>query len=75
MLRFITSLLAAAAFTPCMGCSWQQAYASAQNWQRESCYRFVDQTERDRCLGNTRMPYDDYRRRTGDAPASSGAPR
>lgn len=75
MLRIIASLVAAAAFTQCSGCSWQQAYASAQNWQRESCYRLVDQVERDRCLATTRMPYDDYRRRAADGAASAGPSR
>jgi len=72
MLRIIASLVVAAALMLCLGCSWQQAYMSAQNWQRESCYRLVEQTDRDRCLGNAGIPYDDYRRRTADAAASSG---
>jgi hypothetical protein len=61
--------LAALGFALASGCSWQQAYTSAQNWQRESCYRQVDATARDRCLDSTAMPYDEYRRRTAE-PAS-----
>jgi hypothetical protein len=72
MLRIVASFMTAAAFAQCLGCSWQQAYASAQNWQRQSCYRLVEQIDRDRCLANTGMPYDDYRRRTADGAASSG---
>ena len=46
------------------GCTWQQAYASAQGWQRNACYRVPDQTERERCLSNVNLPYGDYRRQT-----------
>ena len=49
------------------GCTWQQAYYVGQAWQRSSCTRFVEQTERDRCLGNANMSYEDYRRQV-DAP-------
>jgi hypothetical protein len=73
-MRRMLALSAAAALGAIAGsgCSWQQAYSSAQGWQRNTCYRLVDQTERDRCLGNAGMPYDDYRRRTGDGVSSSG---
>jgi hypothetical protein len=43
-------------------CTWQQAYYVGQAWQRSSCTRLVEQTERDRCLGNANMSYEDYRR-------------
>jgi len=46
------------------GCSWQQAYSAAQEWQRNQCNRLTEQTERDRCLNNTKMSYEDYRRQT-----------
>jgi uncharacterized membrane protein len=45
------------------GCTWQQAYDSAQGWQRNACYRIIEQTERDRCLAGTGMSYEQYRRR------------
>ena len=45
------------------GCTWQQAYSSAQGWQRNACLRVPDQTERERCLANASMTYDDYRSR------------
>ena len=44
------------------GCAWQQGYLAAQGWQRNACYRLVEQTERDRCLARTNVTYDDYRR-------------
>ena len=50
--------------TAVSGCSWQQAYSSAQGWQRNQCNRVVDQTERERCLSNTSMSYDEYRSRS-----------
>jgi hypothetical protein len=46
------------------GCSWQQAYSAAQEWQRNQCNRLTEQTERDRCLNSTKMSYEDYRRQT-----------
>ena len=49
------------------GCSWQLAYYTGQAWQRSSCTRLVEQTERDRCLSNANMSYDDYRRQTEGA--------
>jgi len=36
----------------------------AQGWQRNACYRIVDATERDRCLGGTNLTCDEYRRRS-----------
>ncbi|MFO1316134.1 MAG: hypothetical protein U1F58_11080 [Burkholderiales bacterium] len=64
MLR-LTALaaIAAAIVAVAPGCTWQQAYLSAQGWQRNACYRVPDQAERERCLSNTRMSYDDYRQR------------
>jgi hypothetical protein len=51
------------------GCSWQQGYVSAQGWQRNQCQRLPDQTERERCLASSAMPYDQYRRHTeGESP-------
>jgi len=46
------------------GCSWQQAYYGGQGWQRNMCNKLVDQTERERCLSNANMTYEDYRRQT-----------
>jgi hypothetical protein len=45
------------------GCTWQQAYDTAQAWQRNACLRIMDTQERERCLAGTRMSYEDYRRR------------
>jgi hypothetical protein len=44
------------------GCTWQQAYYAGQQWQRNACNRLIEQAERDRCLSNANMPYDDYLR-------------
>ena len=57
------------------GCTWQQAYTSAQGWQRNTCYRLVDATERERCLGTSGMPYDEYRRRIADGGSSAASPK
>ena len=64
MLRLTALIGIAAAILPlASGCTWQQAYASAQGWQRNACNKFVDQTERERCMSNANMPYEDYRSR------------
>jgi hypothetical protein len=63
MLRLTTLIAIAATVSLVSGCTWQQAYASAQGWQRNACYRVPDQIERERCLSNATMSYEDYRRR------------
>lgn len=65
MLR-LTGLLgiAGAILSVVSGCTWQQAYLSAQGWQRNACHRVPDQAERERCLAGTGMSYDEYRRRS-----------
>ena len=58
-------LSAAIAGSCCVsGCSWRQAYDSAQAWQRNACARIMDAQERERCVAGTGMAYDDYRRQT-----------
>ena len=65
MLRLTAVIGAAAAVLSVVsGCTWQQAYSAGQAWQRNACKNLVEQTERERCLSNTTMPYDDYRRQT-----------
>ena len=49
------------------GCTSQQGYASAQSWQRSECNKLLDQSERERCMANASMPYDDYKRESGKA--------
>ena len=49
------------------GCTSQQGYASAQSWQRSECNKQLDQSERDRCMANASMPYDDYKRESAKA--------
>lgn len=45
------------------GCSTQQAYYSAQQYERNQCERMLDQGARERCLANAAASYDDYKRR------------
>ena len=49
------------------GCTSQQGYASAQSWQRSECNKLIDQSDRERCMANASMPYDDYKRESGKA--------
>ena len=48
------------------GCTAQQAYETGQAWQRNKCDRIVDFEERRRCLEAADVPYDSYRRQTGE---------
>lgn len=65
MLRLTAAMgIAGAILAVLPGCTWQQAYLSAQGWQRNACHRIPDQAERERCLGSASMSYEDYRRRS-----------
>ena len=44
------------------GCTTQQWYASGQAWQRNECFKLIDNIQRDQCLARTEMPYDQYER-------------
>lgn len=55
---------AAATLAVASGCTWQQGYSGGQVWQRNACNKLVDQTERERCLSNANLSYEDYRGRT-----------
>jgi len=67
MLRLTGLIGIAAAMLSVRGCTWQQAYSAGQAWQRNACYRLVEQTERERCLGNANVTYEDYRRQVEGA--------
>jgi hypothetical protein len=68
MLRLTCLIVTAAAIlSVASACTWQQAYSSGQGWQRNACNRLVEQTERERCLSNANMSYEDYRRQTDGA--------
>lgn len=56
--------LAASILAVASGCTWQQAYSAGQGWQRNACNRLIEQTERERCLSNANVSYEDYRRQT-----------
>ena len=60
----LTVLIGAAVLTVASGCTWQQTYSAAQGWQRNQCNRLPEQAERERCLSNNNISYDDYRRQT-----------
>jgi hypothetical protein len=44
------------------GCTAQQAYGTAQAWQRKQCNQLPDKTEFDRCMRNADVDYDSYKR-------------
>lgn len=45
-------------------CTSEQAYNSAQAWQRNQCGKYPDKTEYDRCMAKTNTSYDAYKRQT-----------
>ena len=67
MVRSVALALVASSVLALAGCSWQQLYFVGQEWQRNSCNRLIEPTERERCLNSNSMSYDDYRRRTDTA--------
>ena len=70
MLRLTVMVFAAVAIlSVASGCTWQLPYLAGQQWQRNACNALVEQTERDRCLSNANMSYEDYRRQTATAKA------
>ena len=48
-------------------CTSQQGYAAVQSWQRSECNKLLDQSERNRCMTNASMSYDDYKQESGKA--------
>lgn len=46
------------------GCTTRQAYITGQEWQRNQCNRIVDNVERSRCIEQSNMSYEDYKRQT-----------
>lgn len=46
------------------GCTSHQLYGAGQAWQRNECIKVFDQQEHNRCMANTNMSYEDYKRET-----------
>ena len=46
-------------------CSSQQAYGTAQGWQRNQCERLPGKDDRDRCMSRAGSDYDTYAREAG----------
>jgi len=44
------------------GCTAQQAYGTAQAWQRNQCNKLPDNAEFDRCVRETQTSYESYKR-------------
>jgi hypothetical protein len=59
-LRFFAVAISLAA----SGCTSQQAYYSAQAWQRNECGKIADQGEYQRCMNKTNTSYEDYKHQT-----------
>jgi hypothetical protein len=46
------------------GCSAQQAYDTAQGWQRNQRNKHSDKADFDRCINQTRTTYQSYKRQS-----------
>ena len=58
-------ILGASILATCLAaCSTQQAYGTAQEWQRNQCNRIPDKREYDRCMETSSTTYESYRRQT-----------
>jgi len=57
-----TVAIALLALVSLAGCSAQQGYASAQAWKRNQCTKIIDAQERIRCLRETDVSYDRYKK-------------
>ena len=45
-------------------CTAEQAYGTAQAWQRNRCTNLPDKAEFDRCMSKTNTTYESYKRQT-----------
>jgi hypothetical protein len=54
--------LVAASLLP--ACTAEQAYGTAQAWQRNQCSKLPDKAEFDRCMSSTNTSYESYKRQT-----------
>lgn len=57
----LTALLVAMLLSACTA---EQAYGTAQAWQRNQCNKLPDKAEFDRCMSSTNTTYESYKRQT-----------
>ena len=62
--RFFGFVLATVFLGLCSGCTSQQLYQSGQASQRNQCLKLPDQGDREKCLSNANMTYDQYKQET-----------
>jgi hypothetical protein len=60
--NFVVSALLAAWLIS--GCTTQQAYSTAQAWQRNQCGKLPDKADFDRCMSQTQTTYESYKQQT-----------
>jgi len=56
------SAIGIAALVTVSGCLWRQVFYAAQGWQRNKCERLPEQADRERCLSNSSVTYEEYHR-------------
>lgn len=49
-------------------CTAEQAYNTAQGWQRNQCSKILDKAEYDRCMARASTPYGSYKHQTESEP-------
>lgn len=62
---WIIGIAAATALITGTGCTTRQLYSTGQAWQRNECYRLMDQQERERCLSGTSTSHEAYKQQSG----------
>ena len=64
MLRAIFIFMALVVALSMPACTAEQAYGTAQAWQRNQCNKLPDKAEFDRCISKTSTTYESYKRQT-----------
>ena len=63
-MRAISVLIASLFAFSLPACTTEQAYGTAQAYQRNQCGKILDKAEFDRCMSGTNTTYDAYKRQT-----------
>jgi hypothetical protein len=56
-----------AVFSILSGCTSNQIYTSAQNWQYNECNKRADNQDREHCIDKASSSYDTYKQQTKES--------
>jgi hypothetical protein len=60
----VKAMLVLASLLSLPACTVEQAYGTAQAWQRNQCNKLPDKADVDRCLSKADTSYESYKRQT-----------